>query len=84
MLDSAEIKNTAQKQTNLDFFGNPLFLEGFESLVYSINKEADLNDVGLEAQKYRLIGVLANFYYELKKLASKHQRYSMKKLNHQL
>ena len=60
MLDSAEIKNTAQKQTNLDFFGNPLFLEGFESLVYSINKEADLNDVGLEAQKYRLIVVLAN------------------------
>ena len=60
MLDSTIIKNEAIKQTNLENFGNPLFLEGFESLVQSINREADLNDIGLDAQKYRLTGVLAN------------------------
>ena len=60
MLDSTIIKNEAIKQTNLENFGNPLFLEGFESLVQSINREADLNEIGLDAQKYRLTGVLAN------------------------
>ena len=60
MLDSTSIKNEAIKQTNLKNFGNPLFLEGFENLVQSINHEADLNDIGLDAQKYRLTGVLAN------------------------
>ena len=60
MLDSSKIKNEAMKQTNLENFGNPLFLEGFESLIQSINHEADLNDIGLESQKYRLTGVLAN------------------------
>ena len=60
MLDSTIIKNEAIKQTDLENFGNPLFLEGFESLVQSINREADLNDIGLDAQKYRLTGVLAN------------------------
>ena len=50
MLDSTSIKNEAIKQTNLKNFGNPLFLEGFENLVQSINHEADLNDIGLDAQ----------------------------------
>ena len=60
MLDSTIIKNEAIKQTDLENFGNPLFLEGFESLVQSINREADLNDIGLAAQKKRLTGVFAN------------------------
>ena len=60
MLDSSAIKSEAKKQTNLENFGNPLFLKGFESLVQSINHEADLNNIGLEAQKHRLTGVLAN------------------------
>ena len=60
MLNSTSIKNEAIKQTNLENFGNPLFLEGFENLVQSINHEADLHDIGLDAQKYRLTGVLAN------------------------
>ena len=60
MLNSVSIKNEAINQTKLENFGNPLFLEGFESLVQSINHEADLNDIGLDAQKYRLTGVLAN------------------------
>ena len=60
MLNSSTIKNEAIEQTNLENFGNPLFLEGFERLVQSINHEADLNDVGLNAQRFRLTGVLAN------------------------
>ena len=60
MLDSSAIKSEAKKQTNLENFGNPLFLKGFENLVQSINHEADLNNIGLEAQNHRLTGVLAN------------------------
>ena len=60
MLNSAKIIDEAKKQTNLDYFGNPLFMEGFESLVQSINEEAHLNDIGMEAQEHRLIGVLSN------------------------
>jgi len=60
MLDSKQIIEAAKNQTNLDYFGNPLFLEGFECLIQSINLEADLNDIGIEAQKGRLIGILAN------------------------
>ena len=60
MLDSKQIINAAKNQTNLEYFGNPLFLEGFECLVQSINEEADLNDIGMEAQQHRLIGILAN------------------------
>src|SRR5210317_155136 len=60
MLDSKQIIEAAKNQTNLDYFGNPLFLEGFKCLIQSINLEADLNDIGIEAQKGRLIGILAN------------------------
>jgi hypothetical protein len=51
MLDSTKIINEAKKQTNLDNFGNPLFLEGFESLVQSINHEADLNEYWIRCTK---------------------------------
>jgi hypothetical protein len=60
MLNSKQIIDAAKNQTNLGYFGNPLFLEGFECLVQSINQEADLNDIGMEAQQQRLIGILAN------------------------
>ena len=60
MLNSKQIIDAAKNQTNLEYFGNPLFLEGFECLVQSINQEADLNDIGMEAQQQRLIGILAN------------------------
>ena len=60
MLDSKQIIDVAKNQTNLGYFGNPLFLEGFLCLVQSINEEADLNDIGVEAQQHRLIGILAN------------------------
>ena len=60
MLDSKQIIDAAKNQTNLECFGNPLFLEGFECLVQSINEEADLNEIGMEAQQHRLVGILAN------------------------
>ena len=60
MLDSKQIIDAAKNQTNLEYFGNPLFLEGFECLVQSINEEADLNEIGMEAQQHRLVGILAN------------------------
>ena len=60
MIDSKQIINAAKNQTDLEYFGNSLFLEGFECLVQSINEEADLNDIGIEAQQHRLIGILAN------------------------
>ena len=60
MLNELEIINEAKNQTGLENFGNPLFVEGFKTLINSINKEADLNEVGVEAQKHRLIGILAN------------------------
>ena len=60
MIDSKQIINAAKNQTDLEYFGNSLFLEGFKCLVQSINEEADLNDIGMEAQQHRLIGILAN------------------------
>ena len=60
MLNELKIINEAKNQTGLENFGNPLFVEGFKTLINSINKEADLNEVGVEAQKHRLIGILAN------------------------
>ena len=32
MLDSKQIIDAAKNHTNLEYFGNPLFLEGFECL----------------------------------------------------
>jgi hypothetical protein len=60
MLDSKQIIDATKNHTNLEYFGNPLFLEGFECLIQSINEEADLNDIGIEAQQHRLVGILAN------------------------
>ena len=60
MLDSLEIIKEAKNQTGLSNFGNPLFLEGFEVLIKSINQEADLNEIGLGAQQQRLTGILIN------------------------
>ena len=60
MLDANQLLGEAKKITGLSFLGNPLFEEGFNKLVYSINNEADLNEIGMQAQHHRLIGVLSN------------------------
>ena len=41
MLNQLEIINEAKNQTGLENFGIPLFVEGFKTLINSINKEAD-------------------------------------------
>ena len=60
MLNPQELINTAKNQTNLENLGNSIFLEGFHSLVNSINNEADLNEIGMQAQQHRIEGILAN------------------------
>ncbi|MDG1184843.1 MAG: hypothetical protein P8N39_04560, partial [SAR86 cluster bacterium] len=60
MLDAKQLLGEAKKITGLSFLGNPLFEQGFNKLVHSINNEADLNDVGIQAQQHRLIGILSN------------------------
>ena len=60
MLNPQELINTAKNQTNLENLGNSIFLEGFYSLVNSINNEADLNEIGMQAQQHRIEGILAN------------------------
>ena len=60
MLNSNQILSDAKKITGLSSFGNPLFIEGFETLIKSINEEADLNEIGIQAQQHRLTGVLTN------------------------
>ena len=60
MLNAKALINEAESITGLKNFGNPLFLDGFHRLIDSINLEADLNDIGMQAQHHRLIGVLAN------------------------
>ena len=60
MLDAEKIFNQAQDNTGLANISNPLFVEGFNVLVNSINEEADLNEIGLQAQEHRLLGILSN------------------------
>ncbi|MDA1342215.1 MAG: sulfotransferase [Proteobacteria bacterium] len=60
MLNSTAIVKEAESVTGLTNLGNPLFIEGFYKLVDSINHEADLTDIGIQAQHHRLMGVLVN------------------------
>ena len=60
MLNSNQILSNAKKITGLSSLGNPLFIEGFETLIKSINEEADLNEIGIQAQQHRLTGLLTN------------------------
>ena len=54
MLDANKILDEAQKITGLSYLGNPLFAEGFNQLIYSINHEADLNEIGIQAQHQQI------------------------------
>ena len=60
MLNSNQILSNAKKITGLSSLGNPLFIEGLETLIKSINEEADLNEIGIQAQQHRLTGLLTN------------------------
>ncbi len=56
----SQLLEASKENTNLSNFGNDVFIEGCESLIDSINSEANLNEIGLSAQKNRILGLLIN------------------------
>ena len=69
-LNINNLKIAACEQTELNDFGEGIFLEGLQKMIESINQEANLIDVGNDAQAQRIIGLLINrlrFEDDLKK-----------------
>ena len=65
-----EILDQAKSETGLSDLGEPLFFEGLNRLINSINNEANLNEIGIQAQPIRIQGLLTNrlrFEEDLKK-----------------
>ncbi|MEM7410869.1 MAG: sulfotransferase [Myxococcota bacterium] len=58
-LDPAGLLDEARRVTGLDDFGDPAFREPFERTCHALANEAKLNEVGLGAQRQRLIDALA-------------------------
>ena len=59
-LQADELIREASRVTGLNDLGAEPFRAGFARLVHAINNEAELNAMGLEAQRGRLLGLLAN------------------------
>ena len=69
-INANEILDQTKSETGLSDLGEPLFLEGFNKLIDSINNEANLNEIGIQAQPIRIQGLLSNrlrFEEDLKK-----------------
>ena len=69
-INANEIIDQAKSETGLSDLGEPLFLEGLNRLIDSINNEANLNEIGIQAQPIRIQGLLSNrlrFEEDLKK-----------------
>mgnify|MGYP005713087553 FL=1 len=69
-IDANEILDQAKSETGLSDLGEPLFSEGLNRLSDSINNEANLNEIGIQAQPIRIQGLLSNrlrFEEDLKK-----------------
>ena len=69
-INADEIIDQAKSETGLSDLGEPLFLEGLNRLIDSINNEANLNEIGIQAQPIRIQGLLSNrlrFEEDLKK-----------------
>ena len=69
-INANEILDHAKSETGLSDLGEPLFLEGMNKLIDSINNEANLNEIGIQAQPIRIQGLLSNrlrFEEDLKK-----------------
>jgi len=69
-INANEITDQAKSETGLSDLGEPLFLEGLNRLIDSINNEANLNEIGIQAQPIRIQGLLSNrlrFEEDLKK-----------------
>ena len=59
-INANEIIDQAKSETGLSDLGEPLFLEGLNRLIDSINNEASLNEIGIQAQPIRIQGLLSN------------------------
>ena len=69
-INANEILDQAISETGLSDLGEPLFFEGLNRLIDSINNEASLNEIGIQAQPIRIQGLLSNrlrFEEDLKK-----------------
>ena len=69
-INANEIIDQAKSETGLSDLGEPLFFEGLNRLIDSINNEASLNEIGIQAQPIRIQGLLSNrlrFEEDLKK-----------------
>ena len=69
-INANKIIDQAKSETGLSDLGEPLFLEGLNRLIDSINNEANLNEIGIQAQPIRIQGLLSNrlrFEEDLKK-----------------
>ena len=69
-INANEIIDQAKSETGLSDLGEPLFLEGLNRLIDSINNEANLNEIGIQAQPIRIQGLFSNrlrFEEDLKK-----------------
>ena len=69
-INANEILDQAKSETGLIDLGEPLFFEGLNKLIDSINNEANLNEIGIQAQPIRIQGLLINrlrFEEDLKK-----------------
>ena len=69
-INANEILDQAKSETGLSDLGEPLFFEGLNRLIDSINNEANLNEIGIQAQPIRIQGLLSNrlrFEEDLKK-----------------
>ena len=69
-INANEILDQAKSETGLSDLGEPLFFEGLNRLIDSINNEANLNEIGTQAQPIRIQGLLINrlrFEEDLKK-----------------
>jgi len=69
-INANEILDQAKSETGLSDLGEPLFFEGLNKLIDSINNEASLNEIGIQAQPIRIQGSLSNrlrFEEDLKK-----------------
>ena len=59
-INANEILDQAKSETGFDDLGEPLFFEGLNKLIDSINNEASLNEIGIQAQPIRIQGLLSN------------------------
>ena len=69
-INANKILDQAKSETGLSDLGEPLFFEGLNKLIDSINNEASLNEIGIQAQPIRIQGLLSNrlrFEEDLKK-----------------